>query len=68
MNGADHEIEAGQQLGLVIVVQTAVRKDVGFDALEEPDALAVLVVPGIDLLVLLADFIRRKAAGVSGVL
>jgi len=63
MNAADDKIEAAQHV--VRVVERAVRKDIGLDALEDAEAAAERRVEAVDLSLLLLDLLDRKAAGPS---
>ena len=55
VNAADDEIEAAQHV--VGIVERAVRKDIGLDALEDAEAAAERRVEAVDLSLLLLDFL-----------
>jgi hypothetical protein len=62
MNAADDKIEAAQHV--VRIVERAVRKDIGLDALEDVEAIAKPRVEAVNLILLLLDFPDREAASV----
>ena len=62
VDAADDEIEAAQHV--VRIVERAVRKDIGLDALEDAEAAAERRVEAVDLSLLLLDLLDREAAGV----
>ena len=61
MNAADNKIEAAQHV--FRVVDRAVRKDIGLDALEDAEAAAERRVEAVDLSLLLLDLLDREATG-----
>jgi hypothetical protein len=66
MDGRDHVVEAFQN-ALAFEVDRAVREDVRFDPLEQPEPAAVRIVPRIDLFVLLRDPVGGQPARVRRV-
>src|SRR5215469_1565593 len=62
VDAADDDIEAAEHV--VRIVERAVTKDIGLDALEDTEAAAERCVEAIDLSLLLLDFLDGEPAGV----
>jgi hypothetical protein len=62
VHARDHKIEPGHNL--IGIIQRAVGEDVGFDALEDTEALSKTLIETINLNMLLFDLVDRQAARV----